>query len=43
LGRLKHVLERWANEPDRYEVLGRHHATMRDIHETLQARLRRHE
>lgn len=39
LGRLKHALERWAREPMRYEILGRHHVKLREIHETLQARL----
>jgi hypothetical protein len=41
LGRLKLALERWANEPDRYDHLGRHHQRIREIYETLQARLRR--
>lgn len=39
LGRLKHALGRWASEPDRYEILGRHHARLREIYETFQARL----
>jgi hypothetical protein len=39
LGRLKRKLERWANEPKRYEVLGRHHQMIREIYELLQARL----
>lgn len=38
---LKHCLERWAHEPDRYEVLGRHHLRLREIYETLRARLRK--
>jgi hypothetical protein len=38
---LKLALERWANEPERYELLGRHHDKFREIYETLQARLGR--
>lgn len=39
--RLKHALERWANEPERYEILGRHHQQIREIHETVLARLKK--
>ena len=39
LRRFKHALERWSNEPKRYELLGRHHEKIREIHELLQARL----
>ncbi len=41
LGRLKGRLERWANEPDRYELLGGHHEVIREIYELVQARLGR--
>jgi len=36
---LKHSLERWANEPDRYEHLGPQHDRLRDIYETVCAQL----
>ncbi len=41
LARIKYALQRWSSEPDRYEVLGRHHRRIREVHETLQSRLRR--
>lgn len=41
LGRLKLALERWANEPDRYQLLGRHDERFREVHQTLRARLGR--
>jgi hypothetical protein len=33
-------LERWAAEPDRFELLGPHHERLREIHEVVQARVR---
>lgn len=38
---LKNELERWASEPDRYELLGPHHEKLREIVDTVKARLRR--
>jgi hypothetical protein len=39
LRRLAGGLQRWASEPDRYEVLGPHHEQLREIYETMTARL----
>jgi hypothetical protein len=36
---LKHRLGRWAHEPDRYEHLGPRHESLREIYETMRARL----
>jgi hypothetical protein len=35
----KHCLERWVNEPDRYEHLGAEHVRLREIYETVLAQL----
>ncbi len=39
LGRLHHSLARWHAEPDRYEHLGLRHERLREIYDTLRARL----
>lgn len=41
LQKLKRNLERWVNDPSRYDVLGRHHERIREIHETVEARVKR--
>jgi hypothetical protein len=35
LGRLRERLMRWASEPERYELLGRHHQRLREGYETM--------
>lgn len=39
LRKLQHNLERWANDPERYEVLGRHREKIREVCEVLKSRL----
>jgi hypothetical protein len=40
LSRLGERLREWAREPERYELLGRHHQRFREIYEMMQDRLR---
>ena len=41
LKRVKHRLERWAHEPDRFDLLGPHHQELREVYEILVAHLAR--
>lgn len=41
LGRLKNRLESWTADPERFELLGRHHVQLRSVHDLLNARLKR--
>lgn len=41
LGRLKNRLESWTADPERFEVLGRHHEQLRSVYDLLNARLKR--
>lgn len=41
LRRVKHRLERWAHEPDRFDLLGPHHQALREVYEIVMAHLAR--
>lgn len=41
LARLKNRLERWADDPGRFDLLGDHEIAFRSVHDLLNARLRR--
>jgi hypothetical protein len=41
LSRLRERLAQWAGEPERYELLGRHHQRLREVYEMMQDQLKR--